>query len=186
MWRQKRETSELGKHDPEYTEGIFLGMSGTSSEIALGTPKEIVRARDVQIISGPAVRWNAEFILRCTTSFEQYIDPSQQIPDRIVTDPSPVVRDGLPEMPEVTVKSRSIRLMPQDFQLYGYTGGCPGCIHLRRGGAGQSRNHTQECRDRREKDIETTAAGRARKEKETARKEMELTKHLVAEDEKIQ
>ena len=186
LWRRKRETSELGKHDPEYTEGIFLGMSGTSAEIVLGTPKGIVRARDVRIISDPAVRWNAGFVLRCTTAFEQYIDPSQQIPDKITTEPSPVVTDGLPEMPEVTAKSRRMRLVPQDFQLYGYTGGCPGCIHLRRGGGGQSRNHTQECRDRLEKEIEKTAAGRARKEKETARKEDELTKRLVAEDEKIQ
>ena len=104
LWRRKRETSELGKHDPEYTEGIFLGMSGTSAEIVLGTPKGIVRARDVRIISDPAVRWNAGFVLRCTTAFEQYIDPSQQIPDKIITERSPVFTDGLPEMPEVTAK----------------------------------------------------------------------------------
>ena len=39
------------------------------------------------------------------TSFEQYIDPSQQLRDRIVTAPSVVVEGELPPMPEVTVKS---------------------------------------------------------------------------------
>ena len=148
LWRRKRETSDLGKHDPEYTEGIFLGMSGTSAEIVLGTPKGIVRARDVRVIADKEVRWNADFVLRCTTSFEQYIDPSQQNPDRIVADPSVVVHDELPDMPEVPVKTRRMRLTQPDFQTHGYTGGCPGCIHLRRGGEGPSRNHTDACRAR--------------------------------------
>ena len=101
LWRKKRETLDLGKHDVEYTEGIFLGMSGTSAEIVLGTPKGIVRARD---ITEPAVRWNADFVLRCTVSIEQYIDPSEQLPERIIHAPSAVVHDGLPEMPEVLVR----------------------------------------------------------------------------------
>ena len=101
FWRKKRETSDLGKHDVEYNEGTFLGMSGTLAEIVLGTPKGIVRARDVRVITESAIRWNADFVLRCTMSFEQYIDPSEQLPERIVNAPSAVVHDGLPEMPEV-------------------------------------------------------------------------------------
>ena len=100
LWRKKRETSDLGKHDVEYTEGIFLGMSGTSAEIVLGTPKGIVRARDVRVITEPAVRWNADFVLSCTMSFEQYIDPSEQLPERIIHAPSAVVHDGLQSCPK--------------------------------------------------------------------------------------
>ena len=42
LWRQKRSTSNLGKHDSEWTEGVFLGMSGTSAELVLGTKVGIV------------------------------------------------------------------------------------------------------------------------------------------------
>ena len=89
-----------------------------------------MRARDVRDITEPAVRWNADFVLSCTMSFEQYIDPSEQLPERIIHAPSAVVHDGLPEMPEVVVRSRRMRLGPQDFKTHGYTGGCPGCVHL--------------------------------------------------------
>ena len=81
LWRQKRATTDLGKHDPEYVEGIFLGMSGTSAEIMIGTPTGIKRTRDIRVIADDDIRWSAEFVLKCNTSFEQYIDPSQQLPD---------------------------------------------------------------------------------------------------------
>ena len=102
----------------------------------MGTPKGTVCARDVRVISEPDVRWNADFVLWCTMSFEPYIDPSEQLPEIIVKAPSAVVHDGLPEMPEAVVKSRRMRLGPQDLNTHRYTGGCPRCVHLRRGGAG--------------------------------------------------
>ena len=89
-------------------------------------------------------------------------------------------------MPDITVKSKRLRLGQQHFMNHGYTGGCPGCIHLRRSGAGPSKIHIQECRSRMEGELTKTSEGRARKEKERARVEEEFTQQLVAEDERQQ
>ena len=88
LWRRRRVASELGKHDVEYTEGIFLGMSGTSAELVIGTPRGIVRTKDVRVLSDHGARWNSEFVLKCNASFEQYIDPSQELPERIIGEPA--------------------------------------------------------------------------------------------------
>ncbi len=65
-------------------------------------------------------------------------------------------------MPEVTARTRRMRLLPKDYERHGYTTGCPGCIHLRRGGAGPSRNHSDECRARIEAEPAQTERGKAR------------------------
>ena len=44
LWHVTHETSDVGRHYPECTEGVFLGMRGTSAEIVLGTLKAIERA----------------------------------------------------------------------------------------------------------------------------------------------
>ena len=71
-------------------------MSDTSAEIVLGTPKGFVRAQDICVISDPEVKWSLGFVLNCATSFEQYFDPSEQLPEGIVTSHSAVVHGGLP------------------------------------------------------------------------------------------
>ena len=38
LWRKNRETAEPNKHDVEYVEGLFLGISGMSTELVIGTP----------------------------------------------------------------------------------------------------------------------------------------------------
>ena len=94
--------------------------------------------------------------------------------------------DVLPDMPDIPVKARRMRLEKSDFQAHGYTSGCPACIQLRRGGVGVTKGHTPECRTRLEGELVKTAAGRARKEREAARKEEELTQHLRQDDERQQ
>ena len=38
-WRQKRTTAKLNKHDVEYSEGIFFGISGMSTELLVGAAR---------------------------------------------------------------------------------------------------------------------------------------------------
>ena len=76
LWRQRRNIAELGKHDVEYTEGIFLGISGMSTELLVGTPKGVFRTRDVRALSDTPARWNSEFVVKFNTPFEKYVDPS--------------------------------------------------------------------------------------------------------------
>ena len=77
-----------------------------------------------------------------------------------------------------------MRLNPKDFLIHGYTAGCAGCEALRRK-TGERRNHSGPCRLRMETALNETAEGRARKDREAARREEELTEALMAEDAKI-
>ena len=45
------------------------------------------------------MRWNDDFLLKFNTSFEQYIDPSEQFPDKVKFEAGVVGHDELP--PEV-------------------------------------------------------------------------------------
>ena len=92
MWRKRRANSDLGKHDPEYSEGIFLGMSGMGSELLIGTPEGVFRSRDVRALAMHEAKWNGKFMLQFNTSFEQYVDPEITSPDSIIIQPSVVER----------------------------------------------------------------------------------------------
>lgn len=88
LWRQRRANSELGKHDAEYSEGIFLGIGGMSTELLVGTPRGVFRTRDVHALSDTPAKWNREFVLKFNTPLKNYVDPSEQLPDQVVIEPS--------------------------------------------------------------------------------------------------
>ena len=80
LWRKKRTIADLNKHDVEYSEGVFLGTSGMSSEFVLGTPQGVVRSRDVRVLADDGSRWNLKLVMQFGTPFEQYVDPTEQLP----------------------------------------------------------------------------------------------------------
>ena len=43
LWRQKRTTVELNKHDVEYSEGVVLGISGMSTELLVGSLRGVFK-----------------------------------------------------------------------------------------------------------------------------------------------
>ena len=57
LWRKKRTIAELTGRDVEYSEGVFLGMSGVSSEFVLGTPQGVVKSRDVRVLADDVLRY---------------------------------------------------------------------------------------------------------------------------------
>ena len=93
LWRKKRTTAELNKHDVEYCEGVFLGMSGIGSVLVIGTPGGVVRTRDIRVLSDEKAGWSGVFALRFETHVEQYIDPSGKLPDKIGIEPGIIAHD---------------------------------------------------------------------------------------------
>ena len=96
-----------------------------------------------------------------------------------------VGHDKLPPEFDTSTPRRRMRLAPSDFLIHGYTAGCAGCVNLRRK-KGPGKNHSESCRLRMEECLAASAEGSSRKERESARREEELTKALEAEDEKLQ
>ena len=107
------------------------------------------------------------------------------IVDPVVIDASTIVPVGAPpEIVEEIPIARRPRMERSDFVWFGYTGGCPGCVHLQAGSPG-SRNHNETCRSRTEKHLEDTADGRERKNRALQRSEDQLTRELERQDELV-
>ena len=76
LWRRKRSPAALNKHDSEWTEGVFVGLTGSSNEVLVSTPDGIVKCRDVRRLVEKD-RWDKEFVMKCSMGFEEYVNPTQ-------------------------------------------------------------------------------------------------------------
>ena len=103
-------TAESNKRDAVYSQVLFLGISGMPTELIIGTPGGVARTRDVRILSGPESKLNSEFLLKFNSSFDQYIDPSEQFPDRVQIQTGVIAHDELP--PEVDTSTSRRRMRP--------------------------------------------------------------------------
>lgn len=50
LWRLPRKKPGAGKFDSERTDGIFLGMAGTSSEACIGTVSGVEKANGFRLV----------------------------------------------------------------------------------------------------------------------------------------
>ena len=50
FWRLPHKRSGAGRLDREWTEGIFLGVAGTSSEAYIGTANGVEKANDFRLV----------------------------------------------------------------------------------------------------------------------------------------
>ena len=170
LWR-KRKGGSLNKLDSEWAEGIFLGMTGQTPEILVGTENGIFTSSDVRGLPDGPGRWSAKMVENMRTTFEEYIDPSAAAPDAISVHvpENPIDPNSLPTAAAAIQSTRIMRLLPEDFRLCGYTGGCPGCVQLQRK-TGISRIHTEVCRRRVEAWFGDSSEGKQRKDKTAQRK----------------
>merc|ERR1712051_420987 len=92
------------------------------------------------------------------------------------------VRVRVPEKPipkeEKTSTPRGVRTEKTDFEKYGYTDGCEGCIRMQTGG--ERRSHTQQCRERMLKAMSDDDEG----QEKMRRKEEEINERLARDMEK--
>ena len=182
VWRKKRHGGALNKYDSEWSDGVYLGIAGLSTQALIGTSSGVVRATDFRL--APEGKWNRERVLCVPTSFQEYVDPETEAPKPSVILPCPAAGFA-PEMPSIEPQSRRLRLQRRDFLRYGYTGGCGGCVHLQSNLPG-SRNHTEACRIRIEEAIAKDDQEAGRKMQADARLESQLTRALEREEELLQ
>ena len=142
-------------------------MIGLFTEILIGTPRVVVRARDVRSLSEPEAKWNSKLVLESITAFEQHVGTSVKHPERFTIESGIVAHYDLPPEVAVTTTRERMRFTLSDFQEHGYTRGCPGCIALCRK-TGFSRKHSEACRKWMEECLIETAEGRAICEREYA------------------
>ena len=57
-----------------------------STELFVEIPPGVFRSGDVRAVSDQAAKWNRKFVLKFSTPFEQYIGPSEQLPEQVVVE----------------------------------------------------------------------------------------------------
>ena len=67
-----------------------------SVELLPGMPKGVLRSRDASIFPGRGFKWSSDFVLQIDNTFEQYGDPSGELPERICIEPGVVAYDEMP------------------------------------------------------------------------------------------
>ena len=163
LWQNKRSVTGIGKNVSEWFDGVFIGMSGSSPYLLVGTEQGIQRTTSFRTLED-GKQWDKKLIECVKVGLEEYVDPGAipQEGNPPSTMPIPVPGYEIPQAPDAT-SSRRMMLNPEDFTAHGYTDGCPGCDRIRRGGGGGRRGHSDECRTRIETELSKTNEGRRRK-----------------------
>lgn len=140
--------------------GIFVGVVDKSDEILWAVPDGVVKARDVRR-QPDEDRWDRDRVKAIAVS---PMAPTAGVADmRVKT----YIRPGLlnPEVPRPTADraatSRRCRLTRKDFEDYGLTVGCGGYKAIARRST-DSVNHSEQCRNRIEKELMKSAEGATR------------------------
>ena len=60
LWRRKRHVGSLNKWDSEWVDSVFLGVSGMSNSVIVGTQDGIVKTQDYR--RAPEGRWNKKLV----------------------------------------------------------------------------------------------------------------------------
>ena len=125
LYHKKRNIAGLNKAESEWYDGIYLGMSGSSSYILVGTPQGIERTTSFRR-QPEGTQWSRKLVDSINTTLEQYVDPTDADPDRVVELPMPIPFARLPD-PEGPPQQRyrRINLEQADSERFGWTPGCP-------------------------------------------------------------
>ena len=105
-----------------------------------------------------AQKWCRESVAKISaTPFQLHVD---QGPDVVFQDKKTVAENVRPQEPIV---ARRVYMSKKDFEMFGYTSGCPRCDHELKWGPGRtSRPHSERCRTRIMAELAKTESGRLR------------------------
>ena len=141
LWGLPRKRSGAGKLDSEWNDGIFLSLTGTSSEAYIGTANGVEKANDFRLVADSP--YSVDDLVNFKTSIREYVE-SDSDGDAIAFPPTDPVGAFVPE----PTAARRMRLNPDDFKQHDYTKDSIECVSLRDGTSVRARrNHTQACRD---------------------------------------
>ena len=98
--------SGIGKNVSEWFDGVFIGMSGSSPYLLVGTEQGIKRTTSFRTLES-GKQWDKKLVENVKMSLEEYIDPGalpqQENPPSTMPMPVPIYE--IPSAPE-TVSSR--------------------------------------------------------------------------------
>jgi hypothetical protein len=147
LWRRKPISGALGKLTSLWSEGIYLGVRGSSGELIVGDKAGVWRARTLQ--RRPVEeRWrseSAEWVVgvpwrTCENDPDMDGEPLEVVV-ALRLDDSQAAQTT--QQAEQAVPTR-FAIQREDLEAHGYSARCPGCSAILRGTARQG--HSEPCR----------------------------------------
>ena len=177
-------SGKLGKLDDRYRDGIFLGMRLRSDEILVGTKDGVVKARSVCRHADQS-QWDNEMAKQFRGTPRQPVPgiESDHVPATLgrkkvedadtgeaIVEEDPEEEKGEQERTQMAPEApvRGMYISKKLIEKHGKTEGCPGCKAI---GIRRSVTHSEECRQRIRKMMESNEEGRAGLAKEEQRQE---------------
>ena len=173
-----------GKMEERYHQGIWLGLRQKSDEAIIATDRGVVKVKSVRRVI-ESKRWEAEMFMRMQGTPQQPVPGrlDDHIPTAIDEKPSGEdehVPETMPDLPAAE-PSFDLRAAPaqeraaprmyvkqSDIDKYGKTLTCPGCDSA---GTNRWGRHTDDCRERFRRLMQSDEDGRARLAREQARED---------------
>ena len=155
----------LGPLDSRFEQGRYLGPMDGSNTVLVGTASGVVKARTIKRMP-PGERWTGSLLNEAQGS-ELTPNALDDDGDRVgIRAPvlQPHVAIPLPPLVPEFRQVRRAQLRKTDFEQFGFTDNCPGCANAR-AGRKQAVDHSEQCRVRVERILETTTEGHERLER---------------------
>jgi hypothetical protein len=169
----------MNKFDAVWRDGIWLGINGRTDEAIIGATEGVIKARsikrkpdDEKFIFGELDKVKG-LTLAPVPGKEGYGVPTKidiELPDHGMR-----AKDI-----EEEVIVRRMRITRKNIEDFGMMEGCPGCKAVRLGRMAQT--HSEECRNRIEKKLMETEAGKEKIEKDIERQNEMLARKVEAEE----
>jgi hypothetical protein len=163
--------SSRGKLDDRWAEGIFVGYKWRTGEAMIAVANGITKAGTIRRTGGDR-RWDCERIRNiCGSPWKMIIAGDDDKSKEESTTGEPKVRfmteeekdKGIEVEEDEIIKPGRVRLLKEDFLEHGFTEGCRGCKALLNNKG--SHGHSEKCRIRMEKALESSVDGKDRKRK---------------------
>ena len=166
-WKRKPVGGALGKLTCLWSDGVFLGVKGTTGEYIVGTEDGVWRTRTLR--RRPVQeRWNADNLAKVggvpwrTSEKDPNIDGEKlQLGVRVMDENCK--EELAKEAASRQVIPRRFHITTSDLEELGYTMGCPGCNAKLRGTTQQK--HSESCRKRIEEKLKDAEKVKSANEK---------------------
>ena len=179
LWKRRREGGPLGKLTCMWDDGVYLGVKGSTGEIIVGDQKGVWVTRTVKR-KPEEERWQRSNMKMIVGVPWKKNDEDEKADGEAMKAEVTIMDKEYRERMEEGRQSyepvpRRVYLQKSDFERYGFSMGCPGCVSILKGTARQA--HSEGCRKR----METEMKG-LEKTREADRRREEYVEKAIARD----
>ena len=170
MLKQDESRRKRMKTETDWSTGIFVGVEPRTGEALVINEDGLFKCRTLRRVPREEA-FHVKWLENATTPVDEFVNKGAMTTFPGGAGVNRHTVEGSAPVPAGVGKAyipRRTRLTPQDFVEYGYTDGCRGCQWFQTGIGGRQ-NHSSDCRQRIEAELEKTEEGQERLDKSKER-----------------